>query len=388
MEQQTEPAKWTHILHLVRVDPDDPLPLVAQLRQQLALLIASGELAEGDRLPPVRELAQHLGINWHTIRAAYKQLAAERLVTVRQGRGTLVLPYTAHRAARPAPGTPTFTLGILLPSLNPIYAPFIGGIEQAARETPWLPLVCYHHDDPDLTVKYLDQLLARQVDGLILVSIDQQFVPPTLARDSLPIVQVDNPQASGYAVLLDSQGAAYRATHHLLEHGHRRIGLLSGPLDWPNVHECYLGYQRALASAFLEPDPHLVVETSTFHLDAGYQGGQRLLNLVNRPTAIFCTADILAIGAMRALQAGGVRIPDDVAVIGYNNIDLAALVEPPLTTVSAPAYEMGLTAMTMLHRLLLGQPVENRRVVLDARLVVRQSCGCRKESSSGLCVNG
>jgi LacI family repressor for deo operon, udp, cdd, tsx, nupC, and nupG len=280
---------------------------------------------------------------------------------------------------------PTFTVGVLVPSLNPFYAPFLQGIEETARNAPWLLLVCYTHDQHQLTKRYWEQLIARQVDGLIVVP----DLPETEGeRGHLPpVVHVDKPEVSGHVILLDAEGAGFLATQHLLEHGHRRIGLISGPLEWPNVRECFAGYERALRSAGLEVQTDCVVQVRTFTLEAGHQVAQRLLELPDPPTAIFGAADLLAIGAMRAIEERGRRVPEDVAVVGYNNIDLAALVKPALTTVAAPSYDMGVAAMTMLLDLLEGRPVKQRRVKLPTRLIVRQSCGCgaSPERSGGGC---
>jgi LacI family transcriptional regulator len=365
----------TDILGFMAVDAEAPLPLASQLRQQLAWLIASGQVRAGERLPPVREVARHLGINRNTVRAAYQHLEADGLVTLRQGRGSLVLPDDARRSHRQPPNVPSFTVGVLVPGLNPFYTPFLRGIEETARDTPWLPLVCYTHDDPQLARRYLERLLARQVDGLIVAP----DLPETqgAAKNLPPVVHVDKPKVRGNMILLDSEEAGFLATRHLLDHGHRRIGLISGPLKWSNVRECYAGYERALRSADLEVDADCMAEVPTFSIEAGRQGAQRLLELPHGPpTAIFGAADLLAIGALQACTDCGLRVPEDVAVVGYNDIDLAALVKPALTTVHAPSYEMGVAAMTMLLDLLAGRPVKPNRVRLPTRLIVRHSCGC------------
>jgi len=330
----------------------------------------------------VRELARHLGIHRHTVRAAYASLESQGLVSMRQGRGTTVLPYDIQRLAQAAPTTPTFTIGVLVPSLNPFYTPFVHGIEAETRNTPWLFLIGYTHDNPALGKRLLEQLVARRVDGLVVVP----YVPETEAavgRDGRigalpPVVHVDKPDVPGHAVLLDSEGAAFRATSHLIEHGHRRIGIISGPLALPNLMECYAGYKKALNTIGLPVDRALIAEVPEFTLEMGCQAADRLLSLSDPPTAIFGAADLLAIGAMQAARARSLRVPDDVAIVGYNDIELASLVEPPLTTARAPAYDMGVAAMVMLQPLMLRKNVAPRRVTFDTHLVIRRSCGCVK----------
>jgi DNA-binding LacI/PurR family transcriptional regulator len=370
------------LLRLIRIDPDAALPLSAQLNQQITWLIASGELQEGDKLPPIRELAKHLGINMHTVRVAYHQLAIDGLVESRRGLGTEVLAYDPWRVTKRAPDLPSFSIGVLIPGLNPFYTPFIQAIEEAARDLPWMLLICDFHDSPELARRYVHQLSAKQVDGLILASTHHMMddgIRSDLAEPLplLPIVYVDDPDVPEHVVLLDSEGAGYQATTHLIEHGHSRIGLITGPITWPNLRECYLGYQRALTSAGLDMDSELVAEVPAFTIDWGSRAAQQLLDKADPPSAIFGAADVLAIGAMQAIKSRGRAVPGDVAVVGYNDIELAALVEPPLTTVTAPAYEMGVQAMTMLRTLHGGQPVKPGRIILDTELVTRRSCGCR-----------
>lgn len=368
------------VLGRIRVDAAAPVPLSTQVSQQIVWLIASGEVKAGDRLPPVRALAERLGINHHTVRAAYAALEAEGLVCMRQGRGTMVLPHAAHNLAQMAPATPTHTIGILIPGLNPFYIPFLDGIDDVARDAPWLFFTSYTRESPELAARYVDQLIARGVDGLITAAggRDANAGTSEAGRGLPPVVFVDLPEAGGYAVLLDSEGAAFRATEHLIQHGHRRVGMISGPLEFANLRECYEGYLRALEAAGLTTAPDLVAEVPEFSIEMGRQAAEQLLNLPDRPTAIFGAADQFAIGAMQAARERGLRVPEDVAVAGYNDMELAALVDPPLTTAHAPVYEMGVAAMTMLRRLINGERVSPRRVTLDTPLIVRRSCGCGK----------
>jgi DNA-binding LacI/PurR family transcriptional regulator len=380
-ESLTPAARTARVLRLVGVDPRAALPLSAQLHQQIAWLIASGEVKKGDKLPPIRELAAHLGINMHTVRVAYQKLQADGLVAPRRGAGTSVVAYDPRRPAQWVPDLPSFTIGVLIPGLNPFYVPFLQGVQAAAQEARQLLFICHFHDNPLLATRYINQLSAKRVDGLILTSTRTVGAEVQGAKDAKaarlpPIVYVDEPDARENVVLLDSEGAGYRATTHLVEHGHSRIGLITGPLSWRNLHECYQGYQRALNSAGLEVDSGLVVEVPAFTIDWGCRAADKLLARSSPPSAIFGAADILAIGAMKAIQARGMVVPDDVAVVGYNDIELAALVHPPLTTVSAPGYEMGLQAMSMLSQLHSGLRVEPRRIVLDTELIIRSSCGC------------
>jgi DNA-binding LacI/PurR family transcriptional regulator len=371
------------ILEKLTVNADTDLALWLQLKQQLTWLIASGQVQPGERLPSVRQLANHLGINLHTVRAAYRKLESEGLVATRQGSGTVVLEYDPFRVAQQTPNTRTHTVGVIVPRLsNPFYPAFLQGVEDVAREHHTLLFICHTDDDPLTGKAYLDQLMAKQVDGLIVapcgLTFDRRANPTSLNQTEslIPIVYVDRPDELGYAVLLDSEGAGYAATSHLIEHGHRRIGLVTCYLDSPTVRQAYQGYVQALKAAGLREHPDLITTAQAFTIPAGRESAHELLDSSTPPSAIFAAGDVLAVGAMQCIKERGLRIPGDIALVGYNDLDIASLVEPPLTTVAAPVHDLGATAMQMLQRLIVGKTVEERQITLPTRIVIRRTCGC------------
>lgn len=362
----------------IKVDHEADIPLVAQLTQQITWLIASEALREGEKLPPMRELAQALGVHMHTVRAAYQRLEAEMLVSMRPRVGTIVLPFNPNLIADARPGLPSNLIGLLLPAPVPVYQPLLAGIQEAASADRWLPVVCYTSENPLLTARTIHQLIAREMDGFIVVSsgVSESLMETLDAERTPPIVYVDAPQMKVNSILADTQGAAFQATRHLIEHGHLRIAMISAPLHWQNVAPCLHGYQRALAEAGLPYDPGLVVEVPDFDLGSGYQGALEMLQIEPRPTAAFIIADRLALGVMQALRESGVAVPGEIALASYNDIESAGLVQPGLTTCTFPAYEMGLLAMEHLQELLSGGAPYDKPDLLVTHLVIRQSCGC------------
>jgi LacI family repressor for deo operon, udp, cdd, tsx, nupC, and nupG len=378
-----------NILDKITVNPQLEATLTQQLTQQFTWLIASEQLLPGDRLPSVRQLAERLAISVNTVRSAYQKLEAEGLTETRHGAGTRVLAHDAHRLAQIAAAARSHTVGVILPSLtNPFYHALLAGIEEVAHHDRTMLFVCNTHDDPGEAWRYFAQLSAKHVDGIIVLSLDTSgfLAPgadhPNNGRPLLPIVSVDWPEATGYAVVMDLASAGYQAAQHLLAHGHRHVGLITFSRESANVKPVNAGYHRALREAGIEADPALIARVPAFDMAAGRAGAQQLLGLAPPPTAIFAIADTLALGAISALKDAGVRIPEDIALASFNDISPAALTHPALTTVHAPAREMGAEAMRMLQGLIAGKKPTRRRVVLPTSLVVRQSCGAHGQAKS------
>lgn len=362
----------------LHIDPQSNLPIFAQLRQQVTWLIASGKLKPGDRLPTIRVLAEQIGVHMHTVRQAYHSLEDDGLVETRPSRGTRVKPFELDKFVTTESAFPSHTIGVLIPNVYTFYDPFISGVEEVARRSGYLIIVSITRDSAELTRQSAQQLIAKKVDGIIAASpvADTFKRQLPISRDGPPIVYADAPQFPTHSVLFDLENAGFLAARHLIEHGHKRIAFITAPLTWPNFLDTYKGYQSALAASHLTIEPDAVIETPAFSLENGYQAGLRLLSLNKPPKAVFASGDLMAAGAIRALKENGKRIPQDFAVISKDNIELAALMDPALTTVNLPSYQMGVEAINMLMRLISKKRLEKKRVVLESELIVRKSCGC------------
>lgn len=375
------------IFNQLFINPQKGVTLATQLKQQLTWLIASGRLNPGDRLPPVRLLAERLSINLHTVRHAYHLLEAEGLLETRPGRGTHVLAFDPRQLAGQMRLQRSHCVGVIVPSWsNPFYHAFLQGVEEIAQEDQTLLFLCVTHDDPGEVWRIYAQLAAKQVDGILVVSHDaSELISAGGEPDGLPCVSVDYPASQGYSVQMDLENAGYQATRHLLEHGHRRVGLVTYLEKIPNVQPINNGYRRALQEAGIDANPALIARLPDFSTASGREGARRLLTLPLPPTAIFAIADMLALGVVQAVKEAGLRIPQDIAVTSFNDIPFAGLVDPPLTTVAAPALQMGQEAMRMLQKLIAGKRPAHKQVILPTSLVVRQSCGDHiKQSERGL----
>ena len=358
----------------LQIDPNASLPIVAQIQQQITWLIASGNLNAGDRLPPIRELAGQLGVHMHTIRFAYQRLESEGLVSTRRGRGTIILEHDGKLLTSPDRKMQSNTIGVLIPDLNPFYLPLLRGMEDASRDIPSLLLISDTHDNPLIAETIIQQMITKNVDGLILVSTGYEWIDPN--ANLPPVIFVDEPNVKQNVIQFDSEGAGYQATKHLIEHGHTDVALITAPLIIPQAQSVYRGYLKALREASLPLVDKWIIEMPDFKPSSGYQGMKTLLETGAHPKAVFAIADILAVGALRAIKAHGLSVPHDIALAGYNDIEFAELLDPPLTTVSIPTYQAGFQAVESLQKLRTGKRLSPPKLILDTELVVRQSCGC------------
>lgn len=282
----------------------------------------------------------------------------------------------------------TKTVIVLIPDIkNPFFSEIIRGIEDVAIREGYTILLGNTDNDVKREAEYLRILNAKRADGLILTTarVEKDHIlalarqkPVVLACEYL--LDADVPSVS-----IDNVSSTRKATAHLLSLGHTRIAHLTGPLHVIISRDRLQGYQQALHQHGLSVDPALVQE-GDWTLDSGYLLMRKLLALAHPPTAVFAANDEMAIGAIRAVRERGLRVPDDIAIVGFDDIAYAAYVDPPLTTVAQPCYEIGRTAMEMVLHLIRGEPIPQPQRVLEDRLVIRRSCGTprrRNDKGSG-----
>jgi LacI family transcriptional regulator len=266
----------------------------------------------------------------------------------------------------------TFAIGMVIPRLTDIVLSLmVEAASDRARETGFQVVTMSTRDRDAEQGALVEMLLDRRVDGLILATAAMQDpVPDALLRRAVPFVLLNRRSGSHPSVTGDDERGGYLATSHLLAQGHTRVGIVAGP---PHVSTAALrlaGFHRAHTDAGLAVDPSLVVH-SPFSIEGGEEAGARLLASANRPTALFAVNDFAAIGVMAAARDQRLTIPGDLAVVGYNDVPIAARLPIPLSSVALPLEEMGRTAVDVLLEQLAGN--EKRSLILPPALHVRMS---------------
>ena len=271
----------------------------------------------------------------------------------------------------------TLTLGMLVPDItNPFFSSIIKGTEDAAHERGYNLILCNTADDPEREATYLRILREHLVDGLLIAS--SQMADDTIAQlreEGFPFVLINRATGSpeDLAVVVDNHAAALKVVAYLASLGHRRVGHIAGPQNTMTGVDRREGYFAGVRAYGLDDDPELVVEADAFSEEAGDHALQIMLEAPARPTAVFAANDLIAIGMLQRLRENGVRVPTDLSIVGFNDIPLAGLLEPALTTVRVPQLQMGAAGGHLLIDRLEGRPVGEIRVTLPAELVVRAS---------------
>ncbi len=287
------------------------------------------------------------------------------------------LGFRPRPAARSLKSGVTHSVAVVVPDVtNPFFAAVVKGVESISRQDAYNIFLYNTEESPDREASILGDLYGR-VDGVILAPADESEANERRLVDTgIPIVMLDREVGSdgGFdSVLVDSEGGARQAADYLLGLGHQRIGVISGPLETTPGRSRHAGFLGGMESAGIEPDPALV-QLGDFREDGGYQATLRLLALESAPTGLFVANNLMTVGALRALHDMRVRVPHEVSIVGFDDLQLAELLSPPLTVIDRPMEAQGALAMRLLLNRLDGRSETPRRIVLDTRLVIRESC--------------
>jgi len=287
------------------------------------------------------------------------------------------LQYIPHAAARMLITRRTNTIGALLPDLyGEFFSELIRGIDLAARARGLHLLVSSSHDGVAEAATAVRSMQGR-VDGLLILSerVDAAFLRANLPKD-LPVVLLNSPvKSTAHDVLnVDNYAGAYAMVKHLIKAGHRSVAFISGPAGNFDSKQRLKGYRAAMAK--YAPEAQLTTIAGDFNEESGYQAGLQLKAMAHRPAAVFAANDMMAVGCLAAFKEAGLRVPQDIAVAGFDDIPIARYVSPPLTTVRVRIVDLGRRALEQLADLLeSSDPSPASARTLGCEIVVRESCG-------------
>jgi LacI family repressor for deo operon, udp, cdd, tsx, nupC, and nupG len=256
------------------------------------------------------------------------------------------------------------------------FSDIIRGIEDVAYEQNYKVLLGDINNDPNRENDYIKLYNEKLVDGVILIGTRNTADALLKLTEGIPVVlasefldRIDLPKVS-----IDNIASSRQAADHLIGLGHKRIGFISGPMDIVICRDRMEGYRQGMLEHGLPVDEDLIHE-GDWSIESGYEMAAKMLTLGQRPTAIFASNDDMAFGVIKCVKDRGLRVPQDVSVVGFDNISMASILEPSLTTVSQPRYEIGAKAMELLLQLIKGEQVTQRQYTLQSKLVIRESCG-------------
>lgn len=289
------------------------------------------------------------------------------------------LGYVPNRLARGLRLKQTNILALILTDItNPFFTTVARGVEDAANEAGFTVTFCNTDESEAKEQKYLEVLLQQQVDGILLVPAGSSPDSVQYAQKySTPVVILDRriPGVNTDSVRCDSEGGAYQLVRLLQVLGHRRIAMLGGPEGVSTADDRLAGYRRAMAEIGQEEDDNLV-QSGSFTMSSGYEMVKEAVAKAPRPTAIFAANNFLTVGALRGLQDCGLRVPEDVALVGFDDMPPALTTFPFLTVAAQPAYDIAQIATKLLLARLAGEAPETyQEIILQTELIIRQSSG-------------
>jgi LacI family repressor for deo operon, udp, cdd, tsx, nupC, and nupG len=285
--------------------------------------------------------------------------------------------YKPHIVARQFRTKETKIILVVVPDItSAFFSKVLRGIEHVAVNNGYQVILGDTENDIEREKEYINLLLQKQADGMVLLTarlnktdleeISNHF-PMVLACEYMDGLNVPT-------VSIDNISSARKATEHLIKIGHTKIAHITGPINVILSRDRMRGYQQAMMSHDLDIDSAYIQE-GDFSFESGYNQALKLLALENPPTAVFAFNDEMAMGAIKAAKDSGLKAPEDLAVVGFDNVKMSSVIEPNLTTINQPKYEIGKKAMELLLKLINGESINKKKFVMKDELIIRESCG-------------
>jgi LacI family transcriptional regulator, galactose operon repressor len=327
----------------------------------------------------LKDIAKQIGVSVMTVSKALRDAPDVSAATKAKIKSLAAqMGYVPDSSAQGLRTRTTKLFGLVIPSItNPVFARIVFAIEERAHDLGYDVLLAHSLNKPEREENCIRHLLSRRVDGLFISPVyrfeaEARIYQEILAR-STPTVLLGSPAPfckNFPSVEIEDLIASYNVTQHLLKLGHKRIAYFTGPQVAPWAHERFNGYRRALREAGLDVDDKLVFQSGST-IEDGTKAALQMLNENCHATAVQSVNDLVAIGCADALLSQGLKIPDDISIVGFGNILLTEHFRVPLTTVRQPKFRLGIAAVEMMMNLIRGESVQSKR--LPAELVERKS---------------
>jgi len=288
--------------------------------------------------------------------------------------------YYSDILARSLKTKKTYSIGVIISDVTTFFfTSVVRGIEDVANQSGYHVTLCNSDEDPQKEREYLEELYKRRVDGIIISPTNKNIAYiKKIMRSGIPVVLVDRKidEIDTTQILVDNEWASYEAVKHLINLGYRRIGAINGVKEIRTSEERFAGYKKALRESDIKIDPQLI-KYGNFRMENGKEAMVELLKMKKPPDAVFVANETMTTGALLALKENEVKIPQEMAIIGFDDPVWAPLVDPPLTTVRQPSYSIGTIASQVLLQKMdtRGRKTKHEEIILKPKLIIRESCG-------------
>lgn len=339
------------------------------------------------RSATIKDVAAHAGVSVATVSAVInsnKYVSPDLAQRVHES--ITALGYKRNSLAQGLKKQTSHTIGLIISDItNPFFTSVVRGVEDVANAQDYSLILGNTDEDLKKEMSYMRLLESKRADGLIVaVTLGNHEYLRSWPAQRLPLVSIDRlpSELSIDAVLVDNVAGARQAVEHLITLGHERIGIVTGLSGITTTEERLTGYQQALEAHGMLLDPALIAEGNS-RIDGGERAALQLLTQeAARPTALFVTNGLMVIGALQAINRVGLRCPQDIALVGFDDFEWAAVMHPRLTTVCQPTYEIGQKAAQLLFERLEKRDAAPQVVRLQPQLIIRESCGAALKSST------
>ncbi|HEX6557650.1 MAG TPA: LacI family DNA-binding transcriptional regulator [Ktedonobacteraceae bacterium] len=344
--------------------------------------------ASAGRPATIKDVAAHAGVSVATVSAVInRNKYVSPNLAQRVQESITALGYERNSLAQSLKKQTSQTIGLIVSDItNPFFTSVVRGVENVANARGYSLILGNSDEDLKKEMSYMHLLESKRADGLIVAfTLGNHEYLRSWPAHRLPLVGIDrlpDDDVSIDAVLIDNVAGARHAVEHLIALGHERIGIVTGIAGITTTEERLIGYQRALAAHGIPLDPALIVEGNS-RIDGGERAALQLLTReAVRPTALFVTSGLMIISALQAINQLGLRCPEDIALVGFDDFEWASVMYPRLTTVSQPTYEIGQKAAQLLFERLENRDAAPQVIRLQPQLIIRESSGAPLQSAT------